>query len=557
MAVEKVIVVKADTGQAEKSFEELGDIIQEQTDITIEFEAELRRLEHQLKETPKGSLAEQKKLKSEISQVKDAIKGQSVALKDLNNQKKKSSVATKANIKDTLDNGGAVALLDSVTGGLATRIRDSFEAAKLFNVSLKGMKKALIATGIGALVVALGLIVAYWDDIADAIKGVNRELEAQVKLNDDITKQLEQQKFIRELNNDFVTKQVEGDILRAKIAGASEKEIFGIRKKGLEEGVRLAQEAASKSNKILADSANADEEIYKKAIKDQEDAFKELGEAKSALANAQLEEDLRISEESRADSKKTNDDKWKAYLKENEEILKNRELKEKEKEQDAKDREEYRIFLEEEEQEEIDREDRRLAALLVKYEKEEELRKQALADEKAVADAKISIQNSQIDNFANGVFLISQLNEKSKALQSASIIADSAAGIAKIVINTQAANTGAVAKYALLPGGQALAAAEIAANKIGAGIGIASNVLATGKALSALGGGGGAPKGSSNLGGGGGQSAPAFNLVAGTGSNQIAEGLAKSDKPVKAFVVSSDVSTSQSLDRNIVQNSSL
>jgi len=57
--------------------------------------------------------------------------------------------------------------------------------------------------------------------------------------------------------------------------------------------------------------------------------------------------------------------------------------------------------------------------------------------------------------------------------------------------------------------------------------------------------------------GGGGASAPAFNLVQGTGSNQIAEGLAKSDKPVKAFVVSSDVSTSQSLDRNIVENSSL
>lgn len=68
--------------------------------------------------------------------------------------------------------------------------------------------------------------------------------------------------------------------------------------------------------------------------------------------------------------------------------------------------------------------------------------------------------------------------------------------------------------------------------------------------------GAGASAGGSS-GGGGGASAPSFNLVEGTGSNQIAEGLQSQDKPIKAFVVSSDVSTSQSLDRNIVQNSSL
>jgi len=51
--------------------------------------------------------------------------------------------------------------------------------------------------------------------------------------------------------------------------------------------------------------------------------------------------------------------------------------------------------------------------------------------------------------------------------------------------------------------------------------------------------------------------APSFNLVQGTGTNQIAQGLAQQGAPIKAYVVSSDVSTSQSLDRNIVSEASL
>ena len=51
-------------------------------------------------------------------------------------------------------------------------------------------------------------------------------------------------------------------------------------------------------------------------------------------------------------------------------------------------------------------------------------------------------------------------------------------------------------------------------------------------------------------------SAPSFNLVEGSGSNQIAEGIAgQSNQPLKAYVVSGEVTTAQSMDRNIVNNS--
>ena len=95
---------------------------------------------------------------------------------------------TGKSFEEVTKNGGAIAIMDQLTGGLASRVRDTYEATKLFNFSLKGMKKALIATGIGALVVALGLIIAYWDDIVALISGANKRLEEQKLAYDDISK---------------------------------------------------------------------------------------------------------------------------------------------------------------------------------------------------------------------------------------------------------------------------------------------------------------------------------------------------------------------------------
>lgn len=81
--------------------------------------------------------------------------------------------------------------------------------------AIKGMNKALLASGIGALVVALGAVVAYWDDIKEAISGVDAE---QKKL-------LENQKQSTEASQkqlDSISKQE--NIL--KLQGKSEKEIL-------------------------------------------------------------------------------------------------------------------------------------------------------------------------------------------------------------------------------------------------------------------------------------------------------------------------------------------
>ena len=184
-----------------------------------------------------------------------------------------------------------------------------------------------------------------------------------------------------------------------------------------------------------------------------------------------------------------------------------------------------------------------------------------IQSEQAAADAKKAIQMATFETAASGLAVLSKLFEKNKALQKAALLAESAIGIAKIIINTQAANAAARLKYSLLPGGVALAAAEITLNKINAGIGIAANLVGTAKGLQALG--GGSASGAS-VGGGGGSSAPeplasaapTFNVVGTSGQNQIAQSLGN-QAPVKAYVVSNDVTTAQSLDRNIVKTATI
>ena len=97
----------------------------------------------------------------------------------------------------------------------------------------------------------------------------------------------------------------------------------------------------------------------------------------------------------------------------------------------------------------------------------------------------------------------------------------------------------------------------VAINTIGGALGVASSLLATKKALSELGG-GSVSSASVGSGGGGGAAAPApqFNVVGNSGINQVAATLGQ-QQPVQAFVVANQVTTQQSLDRNIINNASI
>lgn len=184
-----------------------------------------------------------------------------------------------------------------------------------------------------------------------------------------------------------------------------------------------------------------------------------------------------------------------------------------------------------------------------------EIKDQKIKDAKATAEAEKKIQDAQISNVEAGISLIKSLAGENKKVQAAALIAENAVGIAKTIINTQTANAAALATpQAILTSGAA-AAPVIAANNIAAGISIAASVAATAQGLSALGTGGN-PDGGGNLpaGGGGGVQAPSFNVVGDSGVNQLAE---LQQQPTQAYVVSGEVTTAQSLDRNRVQNATL
>lgn len=182
-------------------------------------------------------------------------------------------------------------------------------------------------------------------------------------------------------------------------------------------------------------------------------------------------------------------------------------------------------------------------------------------DDQAAFEQKAALQNQYADIAIQAANLLKDTLGKSKAAQKTAVIIESAAGIAKMIIANKLANLGALATPQAIATSGVSAAPVIAANNISLGLGIAANVAATAKALKEIGGGGSAPSGGGAGGGGGatggagaGVTAPNFNVVGNNGLNQLAQ---LQQQPIKAYVVGSEVSTQQALDRNRITNATL
>jgi hypothetical protein len=147
----------------------------------------------------------------------------------------------------------AMALAQGLEG-----LEDAGRAFKNLGVTAKnalsGIKAGVAATGIGLLVVAVGTLVAYWDDIKEAVSGISEE---QKKLN-----KLSQQNAViaKETYDSF---QLQENSLR--LQGKTEKQILQLKidklnasiktaevdLKRLEETAKLEIEAAARNQNIL------------------------------------------------------------------------------------------------------------------------------------------------------------------------------------------------------------------------------------------------------------------------------------------------------------------
>ena len=160
---------------------------------------------------------------------------------------------TKEFEKTLLKLQGAMALTQGLETleGLPDTFRQIGEDAKL---AFKAIKAGIGSTGIGLLVLALGAIVAYWDDIKAAVSGVTSEQDA---LNEATAKQLEA--------NEANLAAVEGSEQIMKLQGKTEEEIYDIKLKQYDTTIQSAKasltnakitrdaqiEAADRNKKIL------------------------------------------------------------------------------------------------------------------------------------------------------------------------------------------------------------------------------------------------------------------------------------------------------------------
>lgn len=484
---------------------------------------------------------------------------------------------------------GAMALAEGVRG-----IREGATAFKAMGMSakiaLQGIRTGIAATGIGVLLLALGGIVAYWDDIKTAVNGVSSEQE---KLNE-----LAAQNVVSEQSK---LDAIGGQENILKLQGKSEKDILKLKIAQTDQVIKAtenqikqnditaqAQIAAAQRNKdILVGIINFIQTPLRLLLQGVDAVGEALGQEfglakgfeklvdKGVSLIFDPEAEKKKAEETRKESlkalEKLKNDRagFQLSIKNIDEqankdaLAKQKEYLDKRKEQLEKAlAEEKKLF--EQQQEVIQKgieqvksnDEKRLEALKAFGEKKNEELKKQVEQERERAAAEIEIDRLKFEQ------KIAQANEASAVLSGLGALlgkqtaAGKALGIASALINTYVGVSEALKQPSTLPSPFDYAAKAVnVAGILAAGFKTVKAITSV-KVPGGSGGGGNAPSISASGGGQASAPAPSFNVVGNTGVNQIAQTLGN-QQPIQAFVVGSQVTTQQALDRNLVNNATL
>jgi hypothetical protein len=489
-------------------------------------------------------------------------------LKELNKNTAEVTKGMKESANSVLDNGGAMGLLNDATGGLAMSVKDAVEATALFSKesviatnaqkvytfvvggttgALKALRIALAATGLGAIVLVIGLLIEKMNDATEAT-------EAQASAQEALNKVLDETNRIYKESITSLQNSTKEKVLRAKIAGKSEAELMQIEKKAEAERYQNYINERNRLNNELKDK-NLSVENFKKIQAQLSANQKEYFDSLDSQRISDLEKELSTIEARRQANKERLEKEREDQRKEREEKFKAEMEYQKSL---AEGLNEFQIAINEAEfrQKEIEIENQQKQADEIvriaeeRYNEEQELAKKALLFQEITEQSKVDLVN-------NTFSLLSGIAKKGSAFAKAVAIADVVRGqvssISKTISSTVAANAKA-AELSPATFGQPF----VAVNTLNAGLGIASSVAGAIKAIKDINSESkSASGGSVTATGGGSAPAPSFNIVEGTGSNQIAQTLGRQAQPIKAYVTSSEVTTSQALDRNIVEGASL
>ena len=188
MAIEKTIEINVDSKQAEKNLKEINVTIDEQREILVLLEEEYVKAKQALDKynsSGKVNLAQEKQLKQQLTERKDALTDQRLGLKKLAVEQRAANKVVDDFKLSQKNNTNIIRGIDKLTGGYATKViklkkgfLSAIKGVKGFSLGLKGLRGALIATGIGALAVGIGLVVANFDKIKEALGFVSEESKA-------------------------------------------------------------------------------------------------------------------------------------------------------------------------------------------------------------------------------------------------------------------------------------------------------------------------------------------------------------------------------------------
>jgi hypothetical protein len=454
---------------------------------------------------------------------------------------------------------------------------DAFKQMKAVAIdAFKGIKTAIGSTGIGLFVVALGTIYAYWDDIKEAVSGVSQQ---QLKLNDI------SQRNVDQAEEKLKTISAQDNIL--KLQGKSEKDILAIKIKQTDEAISATKiniENQKTTNKLAEIGAKRNYEMLKSYIDFISAPVRFLYETATSAINkiinvinkipgidikANIDEKFgdkaadyiaklgfdpaKVKSEGDATVKASQDTLNKllndraGYILASQAI--DKQASDKPAVQDDKTKKKEEVKLERVEE---------LASLKTHEEdkfkiiqdgltkKTEALKNDAAASleiERLKQEGQIALAQKTSEMLGAFSDLLGKETAEGKALAIAQATINAYLGISEV---WKAKNV-----YPEPFG---------TATKIASTVVIAASAFKTVKDIAAVqvpgGGGGGA--GSAPAGGGAAPAAPSFNVVGNSGTNQLAQVMNQQGMPpVQAYVVASNVTSAQSLNRNIVNNATL
>lgn len=419
-------------------------------------------------------------------------------------------------------------------------------------LAAKALRGALIATGVGALVVGVGLLIANFEKVKKVVMNLVPGLSAVGDVVMSIVNTV----------TDFVGITSEAERALDKMVSESQKtlrknqDFLDTQSDKYDEYTKRKIQAnidyAAKVKEVAEDETRTEAEKikYLKDLRDRADR-----EIRQADKDRQAEKDKKAKEE----QDKLKEAEAKRKEKEKEAAQKAKEAREKE----LAERNDflYKINQAEIEQRILEKEqsDERIIEIeneFAKIEQAEIISAEKRAEDlikfeenknKVLASSKENLNNiiSGLEN--TGIAKTKAGQTVSKAIALTQIGIDSAVAISKASTLANAEGVAAQLAFPLIPGAGTIARVTSYASTA---LSVASNIARAKQLLSS----GGSSVGGSSSSSGSAPTPPQFNIVGQSGTNQLAQTIAgQQNKPIEAFVVSSAVTTSQALDRNRVK----